>query len=193
MQINSVTGLAIMVLATGAAHAQPVTDDVFARLSAHCGQAYQGQVISEDPRDADFASQTLTMHVRECSDTQLRIPFHVGEDRSRTWVITRLEDGGLRLKHDHRHEDGSEDVLTWYGGDTLEPVGRNRAEFPADAHSRDLFEREGIPASMANVWSITVTEDAFTYGLDRPDRSFAAQFDLTHPVQIPPAPWGFED
>lgn len=176
--------------ASSTAYSEP---GLFERLTLFCGKAFAGEVVSEDARDAAFASQPLVMHVRECSDDEIRIPFHVGEDRSRTWVITRLETGGLRLKHDHRHEDGHEDVLTWYGGDTVEPGSVERAEFPADAHSQALFEREGIPASMANVWSITLTDDAFTYALDRPDRHFAARFDLTDSVDTPPAPWGFED
>jgi hypothetical protein len=166
--------------------------DLFDRLSAYCGQAFEGEVTSEDERDADFASERLVMHVRECGESELRVPFHVGEDRSRTWVITRLPEGGLRLKHDHRHEDGSEDVLTQYGGDTVGPAGMVRADFPADAESQALFEREGIPVSMANVWSITLSEDSFIYALDRPDRHFAVAFDLTEPVETPPAPWGAE-
>jgi hypothetical protein len=167
--------------------------DLFDRLSAYCGQAFEGEVTSEDERDADFASERLVMHVRECGETELRVPFHVGEDRSRTWVITRLPEGRLRLKHDHRHEDGSEDVLTQYGGDTVGPAGMTRADFPADAESQALFEREGIPVSMANVWSITLSEDSFIYALDRPDRHFAVAFDLTEPVDTPPAPWGAEE
>ncbi|WP_306015491.1 hypothetical protein [Oceanicaulis sp. MMSF_3324] len=166
--------------------------DLFDRLSAYCGQAFEGEVTSDDPRDADFASERLVMHVRECTDETLRIPFHVGEDRSRTWVITRLPDDSLRLKHDHRHEDGSEDVLTQYGGDTEGAAGSVRADFPADAESQALFEREGIPVSMDNVWSITLTEDSFVYALDRPSRHFSVAFDLTEPVETPPAPWGAE-
>ena len=54
---------------------------------------------------------------RSCDLAEIRIPFHVGEDRSRTWVMTPTS-VGLRLKHDHRHEDGSEDEVTQYGGDT---------------------------------------------------------------------------
>lgn len=173
---------------TGEADAPPV---LFQRLSALCGQAFEGRVVSEDPRDADWASQRLVMHVRECSDEEIRIPLHVGEDRSRTWVIT-LTRTGLRLKHDHRHEDGSEDVLTQYGGDASPLATADRVEFPADAYSRALFEREGIPASMDNVWSIELTGTSFTYALDRPDRHFAAQFDLTEPVETPPAPWGVQ-
>ncbi|WP_238934553.1 hypothetical protein [Maricaulis parjimensis] len=188
--LASVSGLALAGCSAPDEAAAPSTG-LFDQLSALCGQAFEGSVVSDDPRDADWASQTLTMHVRECSDTEIRIPLHVGQDRSRTWVITRQGEG-LRLKHDHRHEDGSEDVLTQYGGDTVGAPGATRAEFPADDFSRELFEREGIPASMENVWSITLTETRFTYALDRPGRHFAAEFDLTRPVETPPAPWGFE-
>lgn len=164
---------------------------LFDALQAYCGQAFEGAVASEDPRDADWAGQTLVMHVRECSDDEIRIPLHVGEDRSRTWVVTRTDEG-FRLKHDHRHEDGSEDVLTQYGGDSS-TVTATRIEFPADEFSRDLFVREGIEASAQNVWLMEIEGETFTYGLDRPDRTFRAVFDLSTPVDAPPAPWGFED
>jgi len=165
--------------------------DLFEALTAYCGQAFAGRVDSEDPRDADWVGQTLVMHVRECSDDEIRIPLHVGEDRSRTWVVTRTEDG-YRLKHDHRHEDGSEDVLTQYGGDSS-VVTASRIEFPADEFSRDLFVAEGIPDSAQNTWMMEIEGESFTYGLDRPGRTFRAVFDLSTPVETPPAPWGFED
>ncbi|WP_394693861.1 hypothetical protein [Hyphobacterium sp.] len=165
--------------------------NLFEALTAHCGQAFAGGVASEDERDADWAGQTLIMHVRECSEDEIRIPLHVGEDRSRTWVLTRTEDG-YRLKHDHRHEDGSEDVLTQYGGDSS-VVFPFHIFFPADEFSRDLFEREDIPASADNIWQMRIEGQIFTYGLDRPDRTFRAVFDLSNPVDAPPAPWGFED
>lgn len=191
IRLSVLAAVAPLALAACAPSAQS-DPDLFDRLSAYCGQAFEGEVTSEDERDADFASERLVMHVRECGETELRVPFHVGEDRSRTWVITRLPEGRLRLKHDHRHEDGSEDVLTQYGGDTVGSAGVIRADFPADAESQALFEREGIPVSMANVWSITLSEDSFIYALDRPDRHFAVAFDLTEPVDTPPAPWGAE-
>jgi hypothetical protein len=122
--------------------------------------------------------------------TELRIPFHVGEDRSRTWVITRTGTG-LRLKHDHRHEDGSEDVLTQYGGDTVGPGTARRQEFPADQHSKDLFVRENIPQSTTNIWAVEVVPATlFAYELRRPNRFFRVDFDLTSPVPTPPPVWG---
>lgn len=191
MRFRTLSLAAPLALAACAPAAQ-TEPDLFDRLSAYCGQAFEGRVTSDDPRDEAFASERLVMHVRECGDTVLRVPFHVGDDRSRTWVITRLPEDGLRLKHDHRHEDGTEDVLTQYGGDTEGAAGPVRADFPADAESQALFEREGIPVSMANVWSITLSEDSFIYALDRPNRHFAVEFDLTEPVETPPAPWGAE-
>src|SRR3546814_19796560 len=82
------------------------------------------------------------MHVRGCDAParELRVPFHVGDDHSRTWVITRTADG-LRLKHDHRHADGREDVLTMYGRDTDAPGSTVPQEFPVAAESIPLFEQ----------------------------------------------------
>ena len=140
------------------------------------------------------------MHVRACTANEVRIPLHVGEDRSRTWVVTRLRDDdgdgrtdGLRLKHDHRHVDGSEDAVTQYGGDTARAGTAWRQEFPVDAYSVAMFEREGLTASTANVWAMEIEPGkAFTYELARPGgRLFRLRFDLTETVSAPPAPWGW--
>jgi hypothetical protein len=162
----------------------------FERLSALCGRAFEGRVASPVVEaDRAFAGERLVMHVRECSDDEIRIPFHVGADRSRTWVVTRTATG-LRLKHDHRHEDGSEDALTQYGGDTAGPGSAARQEFPADRHSKDMFVRGNIPASADNVWAIEVHPASFAYELRRPSRFFRVEFDLSRPVAPPPPPWG---
>lgn len=163
-------------------------------LGALCGQAFAGTITSPaDPRDEAFASQTLVMHVRECFADETRVPFHVGEDHSRTWLITRLDDGRLRLKHDHRKPDGAEDVLTQYGGETAAPPAGARADFAADSFSQDLFVREGIPESASNVWSMELTDTAFHYRLTRENRFFEVTFDLARPVATPPTPWGWPD
>ena len=171
--------------------AEAPQDEFFERLSALCGQAFEGRVASPlVEADADFAGKRLVMHVRECSDDVIRIPFHVGDDRSRTWVVTRTADG-LRLKHDHRHEDGSEDALTQYGGDTINAGTARRQEFPADQYSKDMFVRGDIPQSATNVWAMEVEPGAlFAYELRRPNRFFRVDFDLARPVAAPPPPWG---
>ncbi|MEM9234333.1 MAG: hypothetical protein AAGA69_08870, partial [Pseudomonadota bacterium] len=172
---------------------EPTAQDAFFdNLSALCGQAFAGELVSDNDADAELRGQPMVMHVRECSDTVIRIPFHIGDDRSRTWVITR-GDGTLTLKHDHRHEDGEEDVLTQYGGTTDSAGTATRQEFPADQFSKDLFTREGIPVSNDNVWAVEVTPgEMYAYELSRPNRFFRAEFDLSAPVEAPPPPWGFE-
>jgi hypothetical protein len=169
-------------------------DAFLAAIARHCGQAYAGRITANEPAAPNdpFDGKTLVMHVRDCAPGELRIPFHVGDDHSRTWIVTRTVDG-LRLKHDHRHEDGSTDTLTMYGGDTVAPGSATRQEFPVDADSRALFKREGLEASVGNTWAIEIDPDArFAYELARPGRRFRVEFDLTRPVPIPPAAWGTE-
>jgi hypothetical protein len=160
------------------------------RISALCGKAFEGRLVSQDPQDRDMAAQRLVMHVRECSPGAIRIPFHVGDNRSRTWVVSRTE-AGLRLKHDHRHEDGREDQLTQYGGDTATMGSATRQEFPADRYSKDMFVRLNSAQSVPNVWAMEIVPGrTFAYELRRPGRFFRVEFDLTRPVAAPPPPWG---
>lgn len=168
-------------------------DAFFERIAALCGNAYAGRIAADEPAPtgADpFHGKPLVMHVCECDEHTIRIPFHVGEDRSRTWVLTRTP-GGLRLKHDHRHEDGSPDAMTMYGGDTAETGSAQRQQFPVDAESQAMFTRDGRSVSNTNVWAMEIEPDrAFVYELARPGRLFRVEFDLTRPVSPPPPPWG---
>jgi hypothetical protein len=162
-------------------------DDFWGRLTALCGNAYGGRVTESVPADTVMSSQPLVMHVRDCSADTIRIPFHVGENRSRTWVLTR-EPSGLRLKHDHRHEDGAPDSVTMYGGDTRGDGVGERQEFLADSLTASL-----IPAARTNIWMIEVIPgQTFVYALRREgsDRRFRAEFDLAAPVPTPPPAWG---
>ena len=171
-------------------------DAFMAALARHCGQAFAGRIVANEPKSAQpdaFEGKALVMHVRGCDApaTQLLVPFHVGDDRSRTWVLTRTP-GGLRLKHDHRHEDGSPDTQTMYGGESNTAGTAIRQEFPVDAESIALFRRTGSDASVTNTWAMEVEPgQRFLYELARPGgRLFRVEFDLTRPVPAPPAPWG---
>lgn len=159
--------------------------EFLAALRAHCGKAFAGQIINPQAADSAMRGQRLVMHVRGCGDT-VRIPFHVGTDRSRTWVFTTTA-SGARLKHDHRHEDGSEDRVTQYGGNSHPNGTASAMVFAADSFTAAL-----LPASRTNVWTIQVTPTQFVYQLTRTDsdRRFRVEFDLTTPVVEPPAPWG---
>jgi len=153
-----------------------------------CDQAFAGALITAPAGDTSFAGKRLVMHVRQCTPDEIRIPFHVGDDRSRTWIVSRLPDG-LRLKHDHRHEDGSEDAITRYGGDTADPGSAELQEFRADSATAAM-----IPAAATNVWTIEVHPGrTFVYALRREgtDRRFRIEFDVTSSVPPPPTPWGY--
>ena len=172
-------------------------DEFFAALTAHCGKAYAGKLASNQDADADMRGKAMVMHVRSCTPDRIEIPFHIdgvgpggGWDRSRTWIITRTTTG-LRLKHDHRHADGSKDELTMYGGDTADVGTATRQTFPVDAESIALFTRTGRSVSNTNIWSVKTTPEGFTYGLNRAARDFRVTFDYSQPVAPPPAPWGW--
>ncbi|HSP83001.1 MAG TPA: hypothetical protein VLN72_04665, partial [Gillisia sp.] len=122
-------------------------------------------------------------------DGTITIPFYVGEDKSRTWVLT-FENDRIKLKHDHRHEDGSEDKITQYGGTSTNSGSPNLQFFPADAETAEL-----IGYAATNVWWITLDENTFTYNLKRigtENPAFNVIFDLTTPVEAPGAQWGWE-
>ncbi|MDO9077259.1 MAG: hypothetical protein Q7U72_07390 [Brevundimonas sp.] len=163
--------------------AAPQQDAFMASLNALCGQRFEGRVTTTDAVDADFASSRLLMHVRDCSADEVRIPFWVGEDRSRTWVISRNEDGGLTLKHDHRDPEGNPDGLHWYGGDTTSAGTANRQEFPVDDFSIELFNAGNASVSTTNVWAVEVHPGRiYAYELRRANRYLRVEFDLTRPV-----------
>ena len=156
----------------------------FANLGELCGQSFVGQVVTDDPADDDFRNSRLLMHVRDCSDSEIRIPFWVGDDHSRTWVITRNDDGGLTLKHDHRDPDGTTHTLHWYGGDTANEGSETRQEFPVDQFSIDLFNANDAAVSTTNVWAVEVNPgDTYVYELARENRLLRVAFDVTQPVE----------
>ncbi len=162
-------------------------------LSQLCGSAFAGEMTGfTRPSDAGWLDRPVTMHVRECSDDSISIPLHVGDNRSRTWVLTRGE-FGIRLKHDHRHDDGSEEDVTWYGGHTTDPGRAWRQTFPVDDYSSALFLANGLEVSVGNFWSMEVRPgEHFAYELVREGRLFRAEFDLAESVDAPPAPWGHD-
>ena len=130
------------------------------------------------------------MHVRSCEKNDIRIPFFVGEDKSRTWVLHKNKKKILSLKHDHRNPDGSEEKLTQYGGISPNVGMENLQMFPADTHTTAI-----LPAAATNVWWFTIDETTFSYNLRRigSDRVFTVVFDLTKTVGTPAAPWGTKD
>lgn len=135
----------------------------FKNLSQLCGKQFVGAAIFPAALDDPFFGKILTAKISSCTATEIRIPFHVGDDHSRTWVITRTNQG-LQLKHDHRHADGTPDAQTNYGGMANQKGNSHKQFFEADTETAKL-----IPAAATNVWKLQLSEDAqsLTYYLER--------------------------
>ncbi len=146
-------------------------DSYWTEISQLCGQTLYGKMVSNEAVDADMAGRPMRMTVASCSDTEIRIPFHVGPlqvggkwDTSRTWVLRKTAKG-IQLKHDHRHEDGTPDAVTNYGGESVRgaycatAASAGTIDFPVDAESIANFRANGLDKSVTNVWSIGVKGD----------------------------------
>jgi hypothetical protein len=171
---------------TAALQAGPAApqDAFWYNLQSLCGehQAAQGRLVQAPPGDTQIDPESpLVVHFMECGEDELRFPLHVGENRSRTWVFIRHDDA-LELRHDHRHEDGTEESNTWYGASTVGEGDPQQQEF--------LFERDGMMVG----WRVAIEPgQRFTYGTIR-DGAWRhhMEFDLTQPAPVPPLPWGHE-
>src|SRR5690606_21439778 len=67
---------------TAASSSMPA-DAFLSALEGHCGKAYAGRIVANQPASATpdpFEGKTLVMHVRGCDDPtrEIRVPFHVG-------------------------------------------------------------------------------------------------------------------
>ena len=160
----------------------------FNSLQKLCGKAFAGVVAAAPAEDTTFKNKELIMHVRACEKDRIQIPFFVGADKSRTWVLTK-KNNRILLKHDHRHEDGSFDKITNYGGLTVNAGSATNQIFPADQETVAI-----LPAAFGNVWWIEIIDGKhFTYNLRRigTERYFSIKFDLSKEVPAPSAPWGW--
>ncbi|HSJ24728.1 MAG TPA: hypothetical protein VK929_08685 [Longimicrobiales bacterium] len=174
---DEATETAIPGMAAGPAAPQ---DAFWHNLQDLCEGAAEGRLLQAPDTQIDPDAR-LVVHFWECGDDELRFPLHVDENRSRTWVFIRHDDA-LELRHDHRHEDGTEESNTWYGASTLEEGTANRQEF--------VTERNGVLTG----WRVEVEPgQRFTYGTIRDGEwRHHLEFDLTRPAEQPPMHWGHE-
>jgi len=191
----------LMVVMLGAtfagAQAEPGNVAFWRELQKLCGKAFAGAIAADTAPSPDFTGKVMVMHVRSCEADRIRIPFFVGENRSRTWVLTRKGDR-IELKHDHRHEDGTPDKVTMYGGTTTNAGMSTRQFFPADDETVRVVAppTNNAPSAAANVWWIDlVPGEHFSYNLRRlgGDRLFTVRFDLSKELKTPMPPWGWKD
>jgi hypothetical protein len=148
-------------------------------LASLCGKSFSGSETYTKEGRSSWADKKLIMHVTVCENNRVHIPFHIDEDRSRTWMFI-MEENGLRFRHDHRHEDGTPEDQTLYGGYANDSGTAFMQTFPWDNYTKELLA-DGVE----RMWRVILAEDLSTmkyqlhYG---GELVFEAEFDLTQPI-----------
>nr|MBS0036942.1 hypothetical protein [Saprospiraceae bacterium] len=147
-----------------------------------CGHSYMGKALYPlNEPDHPFADQPIIVSFSVCEEDTIHMPLQVGEDMSRTWMLT-LTDEGLLLKHDHRHKDGTPEELTMYGGYATDEGTEWSQFFPADEETADM-----LPEATTNVWNMVINEEdeTFEYILHRHgELRFHAAIDISKPATL---------
>ena len=143
-------------------YAAYIKDEIVGTMIVQTKGAFSGYLKSIAVKP-DWRGKKLVAHIKTCTANEIRIPFIVGDDHSRTWILRRVE-AGLQFQHDHRHADGMPDDVTLYGGTTLSSGSHLAQSFPADDYTADL-----IPEAATNEWFLSFSEDGteLTYYLER--------------------------
>jgi len=138
-------------------------DAFFQNLLDLCGQSFTGEATLPDDPEHELVGVPLRATIVSCEDDEIRIALHAGEDESRTWVITR-SDEGMHLRHDHRYPDGTPHDLTDYGGWANDEGTATVQYFPADDLTATM-----LPEAATNVWmmQIDLENQRFVYYLER--------------------------
>lgn len=169
----------------------PEQQEFWGNVQRLCGNAYEGIVGDATPHYSGIAdAEHIKIHVRECTETRTHISLHVDDNHSRNLILTK-ETGSLRLKHDHRYEDGTEEEITQYGGDARGSGLASRQIFDADEHTASI-----LPNRFDNFWFLDLVNDTtFAYGVHWPKygNSIRIEFDISETTDKPPVPWGYED
>ncbi len=155
-------------------------DIFFERFKDIEGKSFSGKEVFIREDMESWAHLDLVMHVREYTDSIIYVPFRVGDNTSRTWTLYRESDGRLRLRHDHRHDDGTPEDLNLYGGYTGEGSTGVSQLFPADDFTCKMLRR-----ICDNEWNMQFSDDlsTFSYILKKEgDKVIRIDFDLTSPL-----------
>jgi len=134
----------------------------FENLRALCGQTFGGRTIFAPVTDRTFEPARLYMVVKDCDGDEIRIPFIVGEDASRTWVFQMRKDS-LKFFHEHLRPDGTAHEPSGFGGNATadgSPVFQSFPDFDATADT---------PPAERRVWRLRLDTEhkLFVYYLDR--------------------------
>jgi hypothetical protein len=144
------------------------------------GKKFAGKETYISDTANSWSKLELEMYIREFTDTVIYVPFRVGNNTSRTWMIILEEGSILRFRHDHRHEDGTPEDLNLYGGYATKDGTQFKQVFPADDFTCQMLER-----ICDNEWTAEFSKDLskFYYSLRKKGKLIiTVEFDLTTPI-----------
>ncbi len=150
-------------------------------IESHCGKSFYGKVLFPENPEAPFNAENSFMVFESCTEEGALTPFIPGNEMSGIWVLTVMEDS-LIFKHDNRHDDGTPDDITMYGGYADNTGTALMQNFPAGEETALM-----TPEAPTNVWTFQFNEDLteFHYILKRHNAlRFHVVFDLASPREI---------
>lgn len=183
----TIIGVAASIVGAPVKAANSNQDKFFDAVKAHCGKAFSGK--AEDSTDSTaYNGRKFVLHIRDCSDIQIKMPLHIDENSSRILVLTKI-DGSIKLEHDHRHADGSSGALTLYGGYSYADSTANLQNFLESPESIAITKAHAPARTYPSVWSIILSSEEITYQVVRPGRTIKSKFKFTDTVAHPPLAW----
>jgi len=155
------------------------------RLHGLCGGSFRGRLVEQGTADERYGREPLNARVARCTADTVEISFDVGDERTRTWQVTRGA-GRLRLRHLHSDASGTAESPTGYGGATWAAGSARQQDFAADSATVRM-----LPRAAGNVWTIEIDPGrALAYTLGRPGvrQRFRVEFDLRRQAPETPRP-----
>jgi len=136
-------------------------EEFFANLFELCGETFSGEATFPEDTSNELVGADLMATIQTCTEEEIQIALSADGDQSRTWVISRTENG-LRLRHEHVNPDGTPHDTTGYGGYATDEGSATRQYFAADDSTANM-----IPEAETNVWMLDIGNDQLTYYLER--------------------------
>jgi len=153
----------------------------FENMRAMCGETFGGRTIFAEEGDETFEPARLYFTVEECGEDEIRAPFTVGDDASRTWILQMGEEG-LTFSHEHLRPDGTEYETSGFGGHATDDGSATFQHFP------DFWGTDETPEAERRIWRLRIDQenDLFVYYLDRGGRlAYRLVFHLGPPSPAP--------
>jgi len=179
--------VAVTATACGSRQAENPQIAFWAAIRSLCGQSFKGRLAEASIADSAALAAPLVLDVWQCYAREMRLAFHVGDDRSRVWLLSTTNDG-LALKHALHDPNGDLQPFSGYGGVTTSAGTATTQVFRPDDETVAK-----VPSAAGTEWIIEVVPgERITYRLrSAAAGDFRIDFDLNRRAGHQPAPWGF--